>query len=228
MNLTLQYHNELNPKLWEGDKLKPEVREKLIEIGTIWGDYANIPIEAIKDIILVGGNANYNYTQFPDIDVHLLIDMNEMPDCDELLDDYLKDKKKLWSLTHNNKIYGHDVELYAQDIELDFPNNQGVYSLTQDNWLIPPTRQKVNLEDPTIRRKVQEYTDKIDHLITTNADDSSFDKLKQKFQDMRKSGLKKAGEFSRENLIFKELRNLGYFEKMNNYLKSKEDQNLSL
>ena len=141
---------------------------------------------------------------------------------------YLKDKKKLWALTHNNKIYGHDVELYAQDIELDFPNNQGVYSLTQDNWLIPPTRQKVNLEDPTIRRKVQEYTDKIDHLITTNADDSSFDKLKQKFQDMRKSGLKKAGEFSRENLIFKELRNLGYFEKMNNYLKSKEDQNLSL
>jgi len=45
---------------------------------------------------------------------------------------------------------------------------------------------------------------------------------------MRKAGIKKAGEFSQENLIFKELRNKGYLDRMNQYIKSKEDEKLSL
>jgi hypothetical protein len=65
-------------------------------------------------------------------------------------------------------------------------------------------------------------------LIDSNAEDESFKKLKKKFGDMRKAGIKKAGEFSQENLIFKELRNKGYLDKMNQYIKSKEDEKLSL
>ena len=45
---------------------------------------------------------------------------------------------------------------------------------------------------------------------------------------MRSAGLKKSGEFSIENLIFKELRNLGYFDRVNQYIQSKEDEKLSL
>lgn len=227
-DLTLRYHDTLNPRLWEGDKLKPEVQEKLIEIGNAWASFANIPQEAIKDMILVGGNANFNYTDFSDIDLHLLVDKDGMPDCPDLLDDYLKDKKQLWSLSHDISIYGHDVELYAQDVNDEFPANQGVYSLTQGNWMVPPTRQEVNLEDPNLIRKIVDYVNKINDLIDSNAEDESFKKLKKKFADMRKAGIKKAGEFSQENLIFKELRNKGYLDRMNQYIKSKEDEKLSL
>ena len=146
-DLTLRYHDQLNSKLWEGDKLKPEVREKLVEIGNTWAEFSSIPQEAIKDMILVGGNANFNYTDFSDIDLHLLVDKDDMPDCPDLLDDYLKDKKQLWSLSHDISIYGHDVELYAQDVNAEFPANQGVYSLTQDNWMVPPTKEEVNFDD---------------------------------------------------------------------------------
>jgi len=227
-DLTLRYHNELNSKLWHGDKLKPEVREKLIDIGNAWAEFSNIPQEAIKDMILVGGNANFNYTDYSDIDLHLLVDKEEMPDCPDLLDDFLKDKKQLWSLSHDISIYGHDVELYAQDINDEFPASQGVYSLTQNNWMVPPTKQEVNFDDPNLIRKINDYTNKINDLIDSNAEDESFKKLKKKFGDMRKAGIKKAGEFSQENLIFKELRNKGYLDKMNQYIKSKEDEKLSL
>lgn len=227
-NLTLRYHDQLNSKLWSGDKLKPEVREKLIEIGNTWAEFSSIPQDAIKDMILVGGNANFNYTDFSDIDLHLLVDKDAMPDCPDLLDDYLKDKKQLWSLSHDISIYGHDVELYAQDVNAEFPANQGVYSLTQDNWMVPPTKQEVNFDDPNLIRKIEDYVSKINGLIDSNAEDESFKKLKKKFADMRKAGIKQAGEFSQENLIFKELRNKGYLDRMNQYIKSKEDEKLSL
>lgn len=227
-DLTLRYHDQLNSKLWQGDKLKPEVREKLIEIGNAWAEFSSIPQEAIKDMILVGGNANFNYTDFSDIDLHLLVDKDDMPDCPDLLDDYLKDKKQLWSFSHDISIYGHDVELYAQDVNSEFPANQGVYSLTQDNWMVPPTKQEVNFDDPNLIRKIEDYVNKINGLIDSNAEDESFKKLKKKFADMRKAGIKKAGEFSQENLIFKELRNKGYLDRMNQYIKSKEDEKLSL
>ena len=93
LRLTLRYHNKLNIKFWDDEYLRPEVREKLLQIGYKWADFAKIPNEAIKDIILVGGNANYNYTRFSDLDLHLVVDKTQIADCPEILDDYLRDKK---------------------------------------------------------------------------------------------------------------------------------------
>jgi hypothetical protein len=225
---TLQYHQDLNPTIWDGFELKDDVRNKLIEIGRTWVTWANIPVEAVKDMILVGGNANYNYTPQSDIDLHILVDVDAIPNCPEFIDDYLKDKKQLWSLTHDIKILGHDVEIYAQDMNDGFTKDQGVFSLTDNNWIAEPVNQEINLDNPHILKKVQEYIEKIDSLIASNAEEESFQKLKDKFKDMRSTDIKKYGEFSHGNLIFKELRNLGYLDKMNNYIKTKQDERLSL
>lgn len=226
--LTLQYHNELNPNLWENNKLKDEVKEKLLQISNVWTEFAKIPSEAVEDVLVVGGNANYNYTPYSDIDLHILIDKDKIADCPEILDEYLRDKKQLWSHSHDIKIYNHDVEIYAQDISEQVPPNQGSYSIVNDQWINEPKLEEVNLEDPEIQLKVQDYMHKIDSMIHSNASDDSFDKLKKKFKEMRSAGLKKSGEFSIENLVFKELRNLGYFDKVNEYVRSRQDQNLSL
>jgi predicted nucleotidyltransferase len=225
---SLQYHQDLNPSLWSGFDLKNEVREKLIQIGNAWAQWAKIPEQAIADMILVGGNANFNYTPNSDIDLHLLIDVDAIPNCPEYIDEYLKDKKQIWSLTHDIKIYGHDVELYAQDMNDGFVQDQGVYSLTKNEWLAEPKRKEVNLDDPHVMKKVQDYADQIDMLINSNAEDDAFDKLKKKFKEMRSTSLKSGGEFSEGNIIFKELRNAGYFDKMNHYLQSRADEELSL
>jgi hypothetical protein len=226
--LTLQYHTELNPDLWENNKIKEEVRSKLLQIADVWSKFAKIPAEAIEDILVVGGNANFNYTPYSDIDLHILVDKEKIADCPEILDEYLRDKKQLWAHSHDIKIYNHDVEIYAQDISEQVPANQGSYSLTRDEWLNEPKHEEVNLEDPEISIKVADFIHKIESMVSSNASDDSFTKLKEKFKAMRSAGLKKAGEFSVENLVFKELRNLGYLDKVNDYIVSRQDQSLSL
>jgi hypothetical protein len=226
--LTLQYHQELNPKLWNKEKLKPEVRTKLLMIARTWAGFAKIPPDAVVDVILVGGNANYNYTGYSDIDLHLVVDMEKLPECEGLLDEYLRGKKQLWSLVHDISIYGHDVELYAQDKETPYTKDQGVYSIKNDQWIVQPTRKEVDLNDPLIKQKVEQYIQKIDTLIDTSAEDEAFEGLKTKFRDMRAAALKQGGEYSVENLVFKELRNLGYLDKVSKYVRSRQDQRLSL
>ncbi len=115
LKLTLRYNQQLNPKIWVGEAMRPEVIQGLVRIAEEWAEFANIPNSAIIDVVLVGGNANYNYTKYSDLDLHLIVSKEDIADCPDLIDDYLRDKKQLWTLTHNIQIYGHDVELYAQD-----------------------------------------------------------------------------------------------------------------
>lgn len=227
--LTFKYHNQLNPKFWSDEKLDSKVRMRLIRIGQEWAKFANIPNSAIKDMIFVGGNANYNYTEFSDIDLHLVVDKDALPDCPDLLDDYLKDKKQLWALTHDIQIYGHDVELYAEEEGTERPANQGVYSIKLDKWLIKPEKLKLEIDKRLLKTKTRDMMDKIDFLIQNKSNDlDEFKKLKEKIRNMRSASIRKGGEFSIENLVFKELRNNGYLEKLSDYTKSIEDKSLSL
>jgi len=229
LRLTLMYHDKLNIKFWEGLDLRSEVKSKLLEIGYKWAEFAKIPNESIKDIILVGGNANFNYTRFSDLDLHLVVDKTQIANCPELLDDYLRDKKQLWALMHDIKIYAHPVELYAQDITDPLPAGQGVYSILNDKWIKEPQKQQVNLTDPLLLKKVRDMMEKIDDLIENQADDPSvLKKLKDKIRDMRASAIQQGGEFALENLVFKELRNQGYLDKLSKHIRDIEDRKLSL
>jgi hypothetical protein len=45
---------------------------------------------------------------------------------------------------------------------------------------------------------------------------------------MRASAIQQGGEFALENLVFKELRNRGYLDKLSKYIVNLEDRKLSL
>ena len=228
LKLTLRSHETLNPNLWKKEKLDPEVWRALNRIGKEWQSFANIPDSAIRDVIICGGNANYNYTDQSDIDLHLVVD-KEGVKCDGLVDDYLQSKKQLWALTHDITVKGQPVELYAQDFRDPFRKGQGIYSLKSNKWLQKPTKYKIDRKNPEVVRKTKQYMDSIDHLIDTNADDvASLRKLKNRLKQMRSTAIEKGVEVAPENLVFKELRNRGYIDKMNDYMKNLEDQSLSL
>ena len=230
LRLTLMYHEDLNVKFWDGLTLRTEVRDKLLEIGYIWAEFAKIPQNAIQDIILVGGNANYNYTEYSDLDLHLVVDKDEIAACQtDFLDDFLRDKKRLWALTHDVTLYGQPVELYAQDINDPTPRNQGTYSVLNNWWIQEPRKQYVDFSDPLLKQKVRDMMERIDDLIDTQADDITvLNKLKEKIRTMRGSAIQRGGEFALENLVFKELRNRGYLDKLSKYIRTIEDRNLSL
>ena len=228
LKLTLRSHEELNQELWNGDKMKPEVWRALNKISKEWADFANIPNSAIRDVIVTGGNANYNYTDQSDIDLHLVVDKEKIK-CQGLLDDYLQSKKQLWALTHDITVKGQPVELYAQDFRDPFRKGQGIYSLKSNKWLQKPTKYKIDRKNPEVVRKTKQYMDSIDHLIDTNADDvASLRKLKNRLKQMRSTAIEKGCEVAPENLVFKELRNRGYLDKMNDYIRNLEDESLSL
>ena len=229
LKLTLKSHEELNPNLWtEEGKLKPDVWRSLNKIGDEWAEFANIPDKAIEDVIVTGGNANYNYTKYSDIDLHLVVDKDKIK-CEGLLDDYLQSKKQLWALTHDITVKGQPVELYAQDKRDPFREGQGIYSLESGKWLQEPTKYKINRNHPEVIRKVKDYMDQIDTLIDSKSDDpEQFKKLKDRIRGMRAGAIEKGGESAPENLVFKELRNRGYLDKMSKYLRNLEDKALSL
>ena len=230
LKLHLEYHHELNPKLWDKKaRLKPEVRHALLKFAEHWQEFANIPKEAVKDVIMTGGNANYNYTSVSDIDVHLIVDKQKISKDNPLLDDYLQDKKVMWTMAHKIKVLGYPLEPYAQDKSAGYPANQGVYSLTNDLWISKPEYLGDEmLSDPLIKDKVKFYMHMIDDMITSHANINAFKELKEKLRLMRAAAIQKGGEFSTENLVFKELRNRGYLDKMSKYSKQIQDRALSL
>jgi len=227
--LTLQYHGKLNQKIFDGDKLKPEIRSKLLEIASAWQKFAKIPDNLVHDVILTGGNAQYTFTKYSDIDLHLVIDKYKLFNNKEYVDDYLDDKKTLWSVTRNIKIHGIPVELYAQD-KNDKLAAYGVYSLRQNKWLkMPLHNSKYDFsKDINLQKKADELETLVDNLIKAKAPEEDFKNLKKKIKDMRSDALLSGDEFSFNNLIFKEIRNRGVLNKMNKYLQGIRDKALSL
>jgi hypothetical protein len=226
--ITLQYHDKLNQRLFDGDLLKTDVRNKLLEVAVSWQKFSKIPDELVKDVIFTGANANYNYTIYSDLDIHLVMDKYMIFDHKEYVDDYLSDKKTLWSLTRKINIKGYSVELYAQDSN-DILAASGVYSLRYNKWLAKPIHGDYSFKyDEALEKKVDDFKDMVDNMIEKEASAEDFKIVKDKIKNMRKAALSSGTEFSFDNSVFKELRNQKVLEKMNKYLANLKDKELSL
>ena len=228
--ITLQYHRQLNPKIWTDDKLDVSVRTKLLEIAGVWQKFANIQNMHVLDIILTGGNANYNYTPQSDLDVHLVVDYNKMSCGDTLLMDYFMAKKSLWAATHSTiRVKGYPVELFAEDKTSKPKQGQGVFSLKNNKWIQKPELVVLNFKkDDLLAQKVEFYARQIDNVVKGKQDQETASALNDRIRSMRSAAIQRGGEFSFENLVFKELRNRGLITRLSNYLKTQQDKQLSL
>lgn len=217
---SFEIKKSLNPKIWDNNGLlKPEVRKHLIKIAQDFLGFLDIPWVDYTDVIFTGSLANYNWSNYSDIDLHILINRGDINDNLELVDEYLSAKKKLWSNEHKIKIYGFDVECYAQDINEEHASS-GVYSILNNKWLIIPSKDKPQLDKTLIKRKASSIMSKIDNIVILNSEGKYEEVLKEykllwdKIKKMRQSGLDRVGEFSYENIVFKILRRTEYIEKL--------------
>ncbi len=206
----MELHDTLNPLLWENKKLKPLILRKIKKIGDLWLDFIKIPKSYVKDIIFTGSNANYNYTKFSDIDVHYIVDKEKL-DCEKFVDEYLLDKKRLFSENYDIKILGYSVEMYVQDPDEDMPKNQGIYSIKNNKWIVEPQKVELDVDDRLILIKTKNVLNRIKSVLKLN-NIESLQKLKEKLRNYRKAGLQSGGEFSTENIVYKKLRNMNILE----------------
>ena len=231
---SFKIRDELNPKVWDkNNTLNKKVREKLLEVATEFIDFLGVPI-LVDDIIFTGSLANYNWSKFSDVDLHIVADFKQF--SDELLPLYqelFKVKKTLFNTDHNIKIFGYEVELYVQDSnEAHF--SSGVYSVLNDEWNNKPKKENVSVDKNLIREKSKQWMEIIDTALNAASDVTADDareiikKCKDKLKKYRTCGLEKDGEFSDENLVFKVLRRNGYIEKLINFENDVVDKELSL
>lgn len=220
----------LNPKFWnERKQLHKPVRDALVKIAYAWAEWCDIPRSAIADIHLVGGNASYFWNNKSDLDLHLIIDKEKVSECEGLLTDYLRSKKKIWQLEQDVTIYGAEVEVYAEDIEDPKPTRQGRYSLKSNKWVTKPVKELPEIDDSAVTSKVETFNDRIEDLIDDKvSDESILKRLKDKLMVLRSESLKTGGEYAFGNLVYKMLRNTGALDRLDRYMRGLVDQNLSL
>jgi len=226
-SISFQIHDQLNPTFWDGEMLRPKVRSQLKKIAMAWVDYVGIDKGGIEDILLLGGNAGYNYTKYSDLDLHVVIDSTKT-ECPDLLSDYYKNKKQLWALTHDVKIYGHGVEPYIEEVGKKRRKNQGVYSIKNNKWIMMPGKFVGDIDKDLLKEKVSVMINKINSVIKHSNNVTVLENLLEKIRDMRNAGLDKSGEFAFENLVFKELRNKGYIDKLADHIIKLQDKSLTL
>jgi predicted nucleotidyltransferase len=216
----------LNPNVWVNEKIKPKLLNTLIKIAQKF--YKDLDITApLKDIILTGSSANYNWTKYSDIDLHLLIDFSNLTDPD-ISKKYFDSKKTEFNEKYNLKYKTQPIEVYVQDI--NEPHAAlGIYSLLNQSWIKEPQREDIDIPDSEIDKKAQPLMDKIDDLIndrSTTIEDIK--DLKSKIKQFRQTGLTNNGEYSLENLAFKKLRYNGYLEKLKDLEKEIEIKSFNL
>jgi len=232
MSLTPYKKNQkhhLNHTFWKADKtLRPEVRNQLKKIAMFWASNSKIPVTAIKDIVLTGGNASYFYNDKSDLDVHLIVDKSKISECEGLLDDYLRTQQTLWRLEHDVKVYDSPVEVYAEDIDDKTPPGQPRYSLKKDKWIQEPSESQTPVVTREIKAKVTDMQNYVNDLIQNGANPTILKAYKEKIQKLRQIAVREGGEKSFDNLAYKLFRNSGYLNKIDSYVRSNTDEMLSL
>jgi len=214
-------------------QLRKEVREKLLQTANEFIDFIGVPL-LIEDVIFTGSLANYNWSEYSDIDLHVVCDFIQFSDTElSLYEELFKVKKTIFNTNHDIKIFGYEVELYVQNAtEAHF--SSGVYSVLYDEWDVKPEKEDSNIDTKILKSKINHWKNQIDTVVD-NATEKDIDeareyikKFKEKLKKYRSSGLKKEGEYSYENLVFKYLRRSDYLEKLFNLENNLLDKELSL
>jgi len=155
--------DDLNPKVWEEETMRPEVREQLLTIAQDFFNTTDLSVK-IKDIILTGSLSNYNWSErYSDYDLHILIDFKEVNEDSVLVKRFVDAVKNVWNKQYDIKIEGYEVEVYIQSIE-EPHRASGVYSVLNDKWNVKPTRVDFEPDDESIKEKSKTVMMLVDDL----------------------------------------------------------------
>ena len=233
---SFELQSELNPAAFSGDKMIPEIRERLMEIAQDFLDGIDFKMD-VEDITLTGSLANYNWSKYSDFDLHILVDYEAIDADQDLVKRFFQDIKAIWNIRHNIFIKDFEVEVYVQNTN-ESHMSSGVYSVRDDKWVIKPEKEETErapVDKQNIEKKADDISFQIDRaeklLADGKIDDAldAIDRLKQKVRNLRKTGLSKDdGVYSVENLAFKTLRRSMELERLSTLKNKAYDRQMSI
>ena len=231
---SFKVQKELNPDIWltydEGYKMRPEIRDSLLKIVEDYEGFIDIDLD-IEDVTLTGSLANFNWSEFSDVDLHILVDFDDPEESIEKK--YLDSRRIIWNSLRDVNVKGFESEIYVQDSkEQHFAS--GMYSVMYDEWVVKPEETEVVLDSHKILSKSRQWMDMIDQIednmgrTSSNELMQTIDGLRRRLKKYRGAGLAEKGEYSYENLTFKFLRRNGYIGKLIGLKNKLIDKSLTL
>lgn len=216
----------LAPKIWKGLNLNPKIRLKLMDIADDFWEFCNITWVDVEDVILVGSICNFNWSEFSDVDLHLVVDFSKIHKRTDFVQEYFNEKKKSWNKVHSSlNIFGYPIELYVQDINAEVESG-GIYDLWDNTWIRKPNKsaiKPIEMNKYIIKELAAELMTKIDDMYDSfrkekdkhrlSEIDKNVDNLIDKIMTLRQKGLKD-GEMGVGNIVYKCLRRAKYLDRL--------------
>tara|TARA_R110000824_G_scaffold208032_3_gene393598 strand:- start:2363 stop:3331 length:969 start_codon:yes stop_codon:yes gene_type:complete len=226
-------HDTLERRIWNAEEIKPEIREKLMKIAQDFIDKLPLEID-IEDVRLTGSLANYNWSNYSDVDLHIIVDFLGVDENRELVKSFFDNARMKWNDKHHIAMKGYDVEIYVEDAREQHLSS-GVYSLMKNEWVKRPRKFRNNIDFVAARRKSDDIEFQVNivrNLIETGnlkAAMRNTQRLKKKIKHMRQAGLESTmKEFSIENITFKILRRNGILDELEKFKNQIYDRLMSI
>jgi hypothetical protein len=226
---------ELNPRLFVNEKLTLQTRRSLLELFEIL--IKNISIKGFDQYIVqrvfVGGLCGFQWSDSSDIDLHLIINDEELAQ-DKNLSTVELSKLLNDSIERMNKKYyfrGYPVEFYIQGRNEKFFSN-GIYDVELNTWDKYPEVKEYNKENVNqAKLEAKEYKiyifskiKEIKKQLKKNKDEQFIkaciefiDKEKEKIKNLRKQSISKETDSTVENMFFIFLRRGKVFQKIKEF-----------
>lgn len=210
--------------------LREDVAAKLSEIVEEYVDDSEIfDIDDIIDAEILGSNANYNYNDTSDIDLHLIVNMSDISNNTEIVQIASNLERSEFNKHYDIEIRDLQVELYVEDVRSGTMSN-GIYSLFQNEWIRKPKKETIPdySNDEEYLRLLDQWTDEANDVLYNEKDSTNVKSFVNRLYNFRRISLMTDGEFAKGNLVFKELRKSGVLEKLKDLQYKLTSEKLSL
>ena len=226
---SLEKHETLNQAIWDGENLKEDVKIAINEIVQKYVEDSSIlSMDDIIDVELVGSNASYNYTQYSDLDVHLVVNMEALSSDPLIVQIACNAEKLIFNKTYSFMVKGVEVELYVEDVKTGTASN-GVYSVTNDKWVKKPEPIDIPdfIDDDEYLTILDAWMIKAKQALNSNTSKEIHQFINELY-NLRRLSIMSEGEYAKGNLVFKEIRNAGLLQELKDKVSELTSKELSL
>lgn len=213
------FPTELDPRLWQNDRLRPEVRQRTLDIVGQLLDDLQLKNVTVGSVEVRGSNVSYEYDDAADFGVRVFLDTSAYEGSIEDLAARIKSYNAFIEIRHEGKILLHGVPLevnfYVIRTErLNPVKGVGHYAITADSWLERPAVQENRFDRRQMLEDIAAFTTGYNTLVEDYfADKRSFDcgrwvEFSKRLGSYRNAGIHTSGTRSTENLVYRLLRRL--------------------
>jgi len=211
------FNTELQPHIWEGAQLRPEVRKATLDMVDRLVRDSGIDGLTVDDVALVGSIASYEYNDTSDFDVHVFVHADgvaaqQLSASTALLSSNIEQRQE--GRIH---FYGLPVEVhfYAGAPEAERVPGVGRFSILRNEWIEKPLQHPENFDRAQMAGDMKGFIDRYNRLVSEfSAANKGFDCTRLSDLDDEISSYRSAsfdtdlGPRNTQNLAFRALRRL--------------------